>query len=121
MTDCVFCKLRDGQIPSMKIYEDDLTIAFMDINPINSGHCLIITKAHAANLYEAELADLQAAMATAQRVATAIRDGLKPDAEHDAGQRTGRVPVGAALPPASHPPVDQRRQGLRLEAGAGQP
>ncbi|HEY7205528.1 MAG TPA: HIT family protein [Methylomirabilota bacterium] len=79
MTDCVFCKLRDGQIPSMKIYEDDLTIAFMDINPINSGHCLIITKAHAANLYEAELADLQAAMATAQRVATAIRDGLKPD------------------------------------------
>ena len=34
----------------------------MDINPINSGHCLIITKAHAANLYEAELTDLQAAM-----------------------------------------------------------
>jgi histidine triad (HIT) family protein len=79
MTDCVFCKLRDGQIPSMKIFEDDMTIAFMDINPINSGHCLIITKAHAANLYEAEVTDLQAAMATAQRVATAIRDGLKPD------------------------------------------
>jgi histidine triad (HIT) family protein len=79
MTDCVFCKLRDGQIPSMKIFEDDMTIAFMDINPINSGHCLVITKAHAANLYEAELADLQAAIATAQRVALAIRDGLKPD------------------------------------------
>ena len=79
MTDCVFCKLRDGQIPSMKIFEDDMTIAFMDINPINSGHCLIITKAHAANLYEADATDLQAAMATAQRVAVAIRDGLKPD------------------------------------------
>ncbi|HEY7039604.1 MAG TPA: HIT family protein [Methylomirabilota bacterium] len=79
MTDCVFCKLRDGQIPSMKIFEDDMTLAFMDINPINSGHCLVITKAHAANLYEAELADLQAAIATAQRVALAIRDGLKPD------------------------------------------
>ncbi|HKA60852.1 MAG TPA: HIT family protein [Methylomirabilota bacterium] len=79
MTDCVFCKLRDGQIPSMKIFEDDMTIAFMDINPINSGHCLIITKAHAANLYEAEMADLQAAIATAQRVAVAMRDGLKPD------------------------------------------
>lgn len=79
MTDCVFCKLRDGQIPSMKIFEDDMTIAFMDINPINSGHCLIITKVHAANLYEADVTDLQAAMATAQRVATAIRDGLKPD------------------------------------------
>ena len=79
MTDCVFCKLRDGQIPSMKIFEDDTTIAFMDINPINSGHCLIITKTHAANLYEAEVADLQAAIATAQRVAVAMRDGLKPD------------------------------------------
>jgi histidine triad (HIT) family protein len=79
MTDCVFCKLRDGQIPSMKIFEDDMTIAFMDINPINSGHCLVITKAHAANIYEAELPDLQAAITTAQRVALAIRDGLKPD------------------------------------------
>jgi histidine triad (HIT) family protein len=79
MTDCIFCKLRDGQIPAMKIFEDETTLAFMDINPINSGHCLVITKTHAANLYEAELPDLQAAIATAQRVALAIRDGLKPD------------------------------------------
>jgi histidine triad (HIT) family protein len=79
MTDCIFCKLRDGQIPSMKIFEDDKTLAFMDINPLNSGHSLVITKAHAANLFEAELDDLHAAIATAQRVALAIRDGLKPD------------------------------------------
>jgi histidine triad (HIT) family protein len=79
MNDCVFCKIRDGQIPSMKIFEDDRTLAFMDINPLNSGHCLVITKAHAATLYEAEVADLQAAVAAAQRVALAIRDGLKPD------------------------------------------
>ena len=79
MTDCVFCKLRDGQIPSMRIFEDDKTLAFMDINPINSGHCLVITKTHAATLFEAEVADLQAAISTAQRVALAIRDGLKPD------------------------------------------
>ncbi|HET9926711.1 MAG TPA: HIT family protein [Methylomirabilota bacterium] len=79
MTDCVFCKLRDGQIPSMKIFEDDKTLAFMDINPLNSGHCLVITKNHAATLFEAEMDDLQAAIASAQRVALAIRDGLKPD------------------------------------------
>ena len=78
-TDCVFCKLRDGQIPSMRIFEDDKTLAFMDINPLNSGHCLVITKTHAATLFEAEVADLEAAIATAQRVAVAIRDGLKPD------------------------------------------
>jgi histidine triad (HIT) family protein len=79
MTDCVFCKIRDGQIPSLKIFEDAATLAFMDINPLNSGHCLVITKTHAANLFEAPVEDLQAAIATAQRVAQAIREGLKPD------------------------------------------
>lgn len=79
MTDCIFCKLRDGQIPSMRIFEDDKTLVFMDINPLSSGHCLVITKTHAANLFEAPVEDLQAAIATAQRVALAIRDGLKPD------------------------------------------
>jgi histidine triad (HIT) family protein len=79
MTDCVFCKIRDGQIPSLKIYEDERTLAFMDINPLNSGHCLVVTKAHAATLFEAEVVDLQAAIVAAQRVAVAIRDGLKPD------------------------------------------
>ncbi len=79
MTDCVFCKIRDGQIPSMKIFEDDKTLVFMDINPLNAGHCLVITKAHTPNLFEAEVEDLQAAIATAQRVGLAIRDALKPD------------------------------------------
>jgi len=79
MNDCVFCKIRDGQIPSLKIAEDDRTLAFMDSNPLNSGHCLVITKAHSPTLYEAELEDLHAAIATARRVALAIRDGLKPD------------------------------------------
>jgi len=79
MNDCIFCKIRDGQVPSLKIFEDERTLAFMDINPLNSGHCLVITKTHAATLFEAEVADLQAAIATAQRVGLAIRDGLKPD------------------------------------------
>jgi histidine triad (HIT) family protein len=79
MSDCVFCKVRDGQIPSLKIFEDERTLAFMDINPLNSGHCLVITKNHAPTLFEAEVGDLQAAIATAQRVAVAIREGLKPD------------------------------------------
>ena len=51
--ECVFCKIRDGQIPSMKVYEDDATLAFMDINPINSGHCLVVTKNHAATIWDA--------------------------------------------------------------------
>ena len=77
--DCVFCKIRDGQIPSMRVYEDDATLCIMDINPLNPGHCLVITKNHAATLYDADLADLQAAIATARRVAKAIRSALRPD------------------------------------------
>jgi len=79
MSDCVFCKIRDGEIPSLKVFEDDRTLAFMDVNPLNSGHCLVITRSHAATIYEADAQDLQAVMVTAQRVALAIRDGLKPD------------------------------------------
>ena len=77
--DCVFCKIRDGQIPSMKVYEDDSTLAFMDINPLNTGHCLVVTRRHAATLWDAEVADLQAAIATAKKVATALMTAVKPD------------------------------------------
>jgi histidine triad (HIT) family protein len=79
MTDCVFCKIRDGQIPSLKIFEDDRTLAFMDINPVTHGHCLVIPKAHAATLFDAEVEDLQAVIAAAQQVARAIREALAPD------------------------------------------
>ena len=79
MTDCVFCKIRDGQIPSLRIFEDDRTLAFMDINPVTHGHCLVIPKAHAATLFEVEVEDLQATIAAAQQVARAIREALAPD------------------------------------------
>jgi histidine triad (HIT) family protein len=77
--DCVFCKIRDGQIPSTRLYEDERTICFMDINPINEGHCLVVTRTHAATIFEAAEADLQAAIATAKRVAAALRQALRPD------------------------------------------
>src|SRR5258705_5014111 len=63
----------------MKICEDDKTLVFMDINALNSGHCLVMTKADGPNRFEGEVEDLQAAIATAQRVALAIREALKPD------------------------------------------
>ncbi len=78
-TDCVFCKIRDGQIPSFKLYEDSKSLAFMDINPLNEGHSLVVTKVHAETIWDAEVEDLHAAMATAKRLAHAIRVALKPD------------------------------------------
>ena len=44
MDNCIFCKIIAGEIPSVKIYEDDLVYAFMDIAPINKGHVLVIPK-----------------------------------------------------------------------------
>ena len=77
--ECVFCKIRDAQIPSMKIYEDDRTLVFMDINPLNAGHCLVVTKTHAPTLWESSEADLRAAITVAKKVALALRQTLKPD------------------------------------------
>lgn len=44
--ECVFCKIANGSIPTMKVYEDELIMAFMDANPVSAGHILIIPKEH---------------------------------------------------------------------------
>ena len=46
MKNCIFCKIIDGEIPSVKLYEDDLVLVFLDIAPINPGHLLVIPKEH---------------------------------------------------------------------------
>lgn len=46
MKDCIFCKIINNEIPSMKIYEDDIILAFLDVNPDSDGHTLIIPKTH---------------------------------------------------------------------------
>jgi len=79
MADCVFCMIRDGKIPSSKIYDDARTLAFMDINPLGRGHCLVAPKAHAATLYEVDVEDFKAVAATAKKLATAIKKALSPD------------------------------------------
>ena len=77
--DCVFCKIRDGQIPSAKLYEDERTFAIMDINPLNPGHALVIIKAHAPTIFDADPADLGAAIAAAKKVGAAVKDAMKAD------------------------------------------
>jgi histidine triad (HIT) family protein len=76
---CVFCKIRDGQIPAMKVFEDKRTLCIMDINPISPGHCLVLPKTHATTIFDADAADLQAAIATAKRVALALKQALEPE------------------------------------------
>ena len=50
--DCVFCAIAEGEIPSFKVYEDDLVLAYLDINPFSEGHTLVIPKEHYTGLLD---------------------------------------------------------------------
>ena len=78
MTDCIFCKLVAGQIPSTKVHEDEHTLAFMDLGQVNPGHVLVTVKAHAENLYALSDAQAGAVLPVAAHVARAIREAFKP-------------------------------------------
>ncbi|MEQ8318799.1 MAG: HIT family protein [Rhodospirillales bacterium] len=77
--DCVFCKIIRGEIPCFKVWEDDRTLAFMDINPVARGHALIIPRFHTPNIYEAPEEWLGPTLGSVSRVARAVRDEVKPD------------------------------------------
>ncbi len=79
MENCIFCKIVKGEIPCVKVYEDDTVLAFADINPISKGHTLIIPKKHATNMWEASEDDLVAIMKTAKKLVHAIKDAISPD------------------------------------------
>ncbi|MBW1712781.1 MAG: HIT family protein [Deltaproteobacteria bacterium] len=74
--DCLFCKIVAGEIPSTRAYEDRRVVAFMDINPINQGHLLVIPRNHAATIYDIEPEDLAAVYAAAQKLARAQKEAL---------------------------------------------
>jgi len=77
--DCVFCKILAGEIPCFKLCEDEHTLAFMDINPANSGHALVIPRKHEPNLLESSDQTLAVTIATARKVARAVQSALAPD------------------------------------------
>lgn len=54
MEDCIFCRIIKGEIPSKKVYEDDMVLAFEDINPVAPVHVLLIPKKHIKNINELE-------------------------------------------------------------------
>lgn len=76
--NCIFCKIVAGQIPCYKLLEDDATIAFMDINPVNPGHSLAVAKGHWPTVDVIPPDVLAATARTAQRVAKAVMRELKP-------------------------------------------
>ncbi len=78
MQECIFCKIIKGEIPCFKVYEDDMVIAFEDINPISQGHTLILPKRHVENIWEITEDELIAIVKAAKKIANAIKDVLNP-------------------------------------------
>jgi len=74
--DCLFCKIISGEIPSNKVYEDENVLAFLDINPVNHGHTLVIPKRHVANIEEASEEQLAQVMSVIKKIGQSIKDGL---------------------------------------------
>jgi histidine triad (HIT) family protein len=77
--DCLFCKIVAGEIPSVRVAEDERTVSFMDINPATRGHALVIPRAHSADLLEVGAEDLTACTLAAQQLAGRAKDVLGAD------------------------------------------
>jgi histidine triad (HIT) family protein len=76
---CIFCKIVAGAVPCFRLCEDAETLAFMDVNPVHDGHCLVIPKAHYPSVFEIAPDALAAAALAAGRVARAVQAALQPD------------------------------------------
>jgi len=77
--DCIFCKIIAGEVPCFRIYEDEGTLAFMDINPANEGHALVVPKEHARDVHAVSDEAIARTMMSAKRVAGAVERTLAPD------------------------------------------
>ena len=76
MQDSIFTKIIKGEIPAHKVYEDDDTLAFLDIHPITPGHTLVVPKRQVEFVWDLEEADYRALMDAVQKVARHLRETL---------------------------------------------
>jgi len=79
MSDCIFCKIIDGSIPSYKVFENEECYAFLDIFPANRGHTLVIPKRHVKDIHEADAQTYASVAATAKEVADLLNRQLGSD------------------------------------------
>lgn len=76
MESCVFCKIINEEIPCHKIYEDEETLAFLDINPASKGHTLIIPKKHYVNIHDVDEETLNSIMKTTKKMSAKLKQKL---------------------------------------------
>ncbi len=76
---CIFCNIIDGEIPAVKVLDEALVLAFMDINPSSKGHMLVVPKKHAENIFEIPESDLAVVIKAVKRCANAVKEALKAE------------------------------------------
>jgi histidine triad (HIT) family protein len=91
--DSIFTKIITGAIPSHKVYEDDLTVAFLDIHPVQSGHVLVVSKKQIDHFDDLPDEDYQAVWQTVKKIAKAQKKAFNPN-------RVGVQVVGLDVPHA---------------------
>jgi histidine triad (HIT) family protein len=79
MPDCIFCKITQGEMPSLKVYEDENSFAFLDIKPNNLGHTLLIPKEHSRNIFDITEETLCALMGPLKKLAHATKEAASAD------------------------------------------
>lgn len=96
--DCVFCAIAAGEIPCFKVFEDELVLAYLDINPFSEGHTLVIPKAHTTGLLDTPEETLAVLLARVKKVAAHLKTALGCDGFHilqnngaAAGQTVGHI------------------------------
>ncbi|MDD4995664.1 MAG: HIT family protein [Patescibacteria group bacterium] len=80
MQDCIFCKIISGEIPGVRVYEDEKFLAFLDINPVNPGHTLVVPKKHFENILDTDedvLCDMGKVL---KKIGQAVCRGMGTDA-----------------------------------------
>jgi histidine triad (HIT) family protein len=116
--DCIFCKIINGEIPSDIVYEDDNSMAVLDISPIAEGHTIVILKRHYKNLLDAPDEAAAAMMRVCRRIGMAVKSALAADGfnvfcnnERCAGQAVDHIHM--------HVVPRKNDDGLRLDRPQG--
>ena len=79
MENCLFCKIIHKEIPADIVYDDEDTIAFLDIHPVNIGHVLVIPKKHIENIYGFDEDNINTVFTAVQKTARAVKGGVNAD------------------------------------------
>jgi histidine triad (HIT) family protein len=112
MENCIFCKIIKGEIPAVKIYEDERVFAFLELNPLAKGHTLLIPKKHSQDIFDIDQKDIESISAAAQKIALRLREVLGAEGVNLV-QRSGKAAEQGVF--HFHLHIIPRKKGDKIE------